>query len=177
VLADTTLLATLKEPLGAIKEGEELKSMLCQYTKNVLQRTMPFNATRTILAFSGCMCSWHDEQCTLAEFCAYIARDVISHIELAAEAKIKRSLSTNLEDAVDEDADSDVEALEKRTVDLVDIGGALDDDVDDFGEDVGADEVSLFPLQDHRLAIRIALQQDALQDSRSKTRLSKADKD
>ena len=87
VLADTTLLATLKEPLGAIKEGEELKSMLCQYTKNVLQRTMPFNATRTILAFSGCMCSWHDEQCTLAEFCAYIARDVISHIELAAEAK------------------------------------------------------------------------------------------
>ena len=130
-----------------------------------------------MLAFSGCMCSWHGEQCTLAEFCAYIARDVISHIELAAEAKIKRSLSTNLEDAVDEDADSDVEVREKRTADLVDIVGGLDDDIDDFGEDVGADEVSLFPLQDHRLAIRIALQQDALQDSRSKTRLSKADKD
>ena len=83
---------------------------------------------------------------------------MISHIELAAEAKIKRSLSTNLQDAVDEDADSDVGAPEKRTADLVDIGGALDDDVDDFGEDVGADEVSIFPLQDHRLAIRIALQ-------------------
>ena len=48
---------------------------------------------------------------------------MISHIELAAEAKIKRSLSTNLEDAVDEDADSDVEVREKRTAELVDIGG------------------------------------------------------
>ena len=177
VLADTTLFATLKEPQGAIKEGEEIKNVLRRYACRVLRRTMPFQATRTILAFSGCLCLWHEEQCTLAEFCAYIARDVISHIELAAEARIKKAASTITADAVDEDADSDLEINRKPTGDLVDIGGGIGDDVDDFAEDVGADEVSTYPLHDHHTAIHIAFQQGCLQSSRSKTRLSKADKD
>jgi hypothetical protein len=177
VLADTTLFATLKEPQAKIQEGDEIKNVLGTYACRVLRRTMPFQATRTILAFSGRLCSWHEEQCTLAEFCAYIARDVISHIELAAEARIKKAASTIAADAVDEDADSDVDVNRKPISDLVDIGGGIDDDVEDFAEDVGADEVSAFPLHDHCTALRIALQQDALQSSRSKKRLSKADKD
>ena len=177
VLADTTLFATLKEPQGAIQEGDEIKNVLDRYACTVLWRTMPFQATRTILAFSGCICSWHEEQCTLAEFCAYIARDVISHIELAAEARIKKAASTITADAVDEDADSELDVNRKPTGDLVDIGGGVGDDVDDFAEDVGADEVSTYPLHDHHTAIHIAFQQGYLQSSRAKTRRSKADKD
>ena len=187
VLADTTLFATLKEPLRPIQEGDEIKTFLGRYTCRLLQRTMPFQATRAILAFAGSsipgnesnsmICSWHEEQCTLAEFCAYVAQDVISHIELAAQARIKKNADTSAADAVDEDADSDMVVNKKPTIDLVDIGGGANDDVDDFAEDVGADEVSQFPVHDHQAAIDIALQQGALQSSRSKARLSKADKD
>jgi len=177
VLADTTLFATLKEPQRSIQEGDEIKTFLDRYTCRLLRRTMPLQATRAILAFSGSLCSWHEEQCTVAEFCAYIAQDVISHIELAAEARTKKKPETIAADAVDEDADSDMEAKKKPTIDLVDIGGGADDDVDEFAEDVGADEVSAYPMYDHRAAIHIALQQGPLQSSRSKTRLSKADKD
>ena len=177
VLADTTLFATLKEPQRPIQEGDEIKTFLGRYTCRLLRRTMPLQATRAILAFSGSLCSWHEEQCTVAEFCAYIAQDVISHIELAAEARIKKNADTTAADAVDEDADSDMVVNKKPTIDLVDIGGGANDDVDDFAEDVGADEVSQFPVHDHQAAIHIALQQGALQSSRSKARLSKADKD
>ena len=55
VLADTTLFATLKEPQGAIQEGDEIKHVLGRYACIVLRRTMPFQATRTIRAFSGCL--------------------------------------------------------------------------------------------------------------------------
>ena len=179
VMADTTLFANLKEPQGDIQQGDEIKESLVRYACSVLRRTMPFQATRTILAFSGILCSWHEEQCTLAEFCGYIARDVISHIELAAEARIKKAASTTgmAADAVDDDADSDLEANRKPPMELVDLGGGVDEEVDDFAEDIGADEVSAYPLHDHRMAIHIALQQGALESSRSKTRLSKSDKD
>ena len=104
---------------------------------------MPQNATRTIQALAGCICSWHEEQCSLSEFCAYIARDVISHIELAAEARIKKSSVSILADAVDEDDESGGEEQKQRAVELVDIGGGVNDEVDDFEEDVGADKISL----------------------------------
>ena len=32
----------------------------------------------------------HDEQCTLAEFCAYKVRDIALHIDFAAEARVKK---------------------------------------------------------------------------------------
>ena len=82
-----------------------------------------------------------------------------------------------LEDAVDEDSANDAEEDSKRRVEFVDVGGHIDDEVDDFGEDVGTDEISLFPLYDHRVAIGIGLQSHALQIAQTKTRLSKADKD
>ena len=89
VLADTTLFSELKEPHGAIQQGEELKQLLRLLIRRTLHRIVPTEALRRILAFSGQAHAWHDEQCSVAEFCAHIAVDVISHIELAAEARIK----------------------------------------------------------------------------------------
>ena len=71
VMADTTLFAELKEPKSAIEEGEQVKELLMSLfgTKN-LRRSPPTHGVRTILAFLGMSCKWHDEQCTLAEFSA-----------------------------------------------------------------------------------------------------------
>ena len=105
VLADTVLFAEMKEPKGKIQHGEDTKQIFRTFTITRLQRRMPAEASRRILAFSGDMCAWHDEQCTLAEFCAYMARDVLAHIELSAEARVKQP-STNRTDA-ESDADTD----------------------------------------------------------------------
>ena len=86
---------------------------------------MPAEAMRQILAFCDQPHAWHDEQCTLAEFCAYIAVDVVAHIDLAAEARVK-SLAPKPDFAeVDEDTDSETEAerrRENKTLELVDVG-------------------------------------------------------
>ena len=110
VLADTTLFATLKEPPQLIQEGDEIKTLLDRYTRRVLRRTMPLHATRKILAYStstvlgnecnSIICSWHEEQCTLAEFCSHIAQDVLSHMELAAGARTIKSTATTFVDGV-----------------------------------------------------------------------------
>ena len=176
VLADTTLFATLKEPHAAIQEGDDIKQCLCRCTMRAVRRTLPSQASRAILAFCGHACSWHEEQCSLAEFCAYIARDVLSHIELAAEARVRAPTKTLTADTVDEDYDSDVDAKKQTNVELVDLGGGADDDAEDFAEDVGADEVSRFPIYDHQVAIDIALQRRALQQSLFKARLSHEDR-
>ena len=84
VLADTILFAALKEPAKSIETGEEMKKVLRAVIASTLRRTMPAQALRQILAFCDQPHAWHDEQCTLIEFCAYIAVDVIAHIELAA---------------------------------------------------------------------------------------------
>ena len=85
MLADTVLFSELKEPADEIAEGEETKRLL-----QGCARPMPAEAVRRILAFCDRPSKWHPEQCTLAEFCAYVARDVLGHIELAAEARIKK---------------------------------------------------------------------------------------
>ena len=88
-MADTTLFADIKEPKSEIEGGEEVNNMLMTSFTTRLQRSAPAHAVRTILAFLGMPCRWHDEQCTLADFSAYIARDVIAHIDLAAEARVE----------------------------------------------------------------------------------------
>ena len=151
---------------------------MSQYALKKLRRTMPLHATRSILAFCGHMCAFHPEQCTLTEFCAYIVRDVISHIELAAEARVKKpALNADAGTVDDTQLDSDKEASEKHAVDLVDVGGTLDEEEDDFGEEVGPDDISLHPLRDHRAALELAMQQRSLEAIQLKSRKSKADKD
>ena len=109
-MTDTTLFAGRKELFGQIQQGEETKRLLRTVAAAKLQRTMPAEALRRILAFSDQTHAWHDEQCTLAEFCAHIAVDVVAHIELAAEARTKPPKRKNDDAEVDEDTDSEAEA-------------------------------------------------------------------
>ena len=68
---------------------------------------------------------WHDEQCTLAEYCAYIARGAIAHIDLAAEARVKipkpRSVAREVESDLSESERS--EAPGARALEFEDVGG------------------------------------------------------
>ena len=112
------------------------------------------------MAFLGMPCRWHEEQCTLAEFSAYIARDVVAHIDLAAEARVKKP-SKPLDDAESED-ESDDDRINRRTipaVELVDMGGGDNDNADADVEDVPIGELSRFPLSDVNTTISLCLQQ------------------
>ena len=54
-----------------------------------LNRSFTFNAGRLVLAFLDVPCRAHTEQCSLAEFSSHVIRDVIMHIDLAAEERCK----------------------------------------------------------------------------------------
>ena len=90
VLADTTLFADVKEPKSEIEDGENVRDLLVTLYAARFRRSAPAHGLRTIMAFLGKPCKWHEEQCTLAEFSAYIARDVMAHVDLAAEARVKQ---------------------------------------------------------------------------------------
>ena len=141
---------------------------------------MPLHATRSILAFCGLVCAFHPEQCTLAEFCAYIVRDVISHIELAAEARVKKP-ALNADAGTIDDTQLDLDKMqteaEKHAIDLVDVGGTLDEEEEDLGEEVGPDDLSLHPLQDHHAALDLAMHRRTLDAIQLKKRKSKTDKE
>ena len=62
-------------------EGEQIKSLLIAVAKTKLQRPMLAEAIRRILTYTDMVCIWQVEQCTLAEFCAYVARDVVAHVD------------------------------------------------------------------------------------------------
>ena len=67
----------------------------------------------------------------MAEFCAYIVRDVISHMELAAEARVKKP-NYNADAGTIDDTQLDLDKMqteaEKHAIDLVDVGGTLDEE-------------------------------------------------
>ena len=65
-------------------------------------------------AFSELRCAWYEEQCTLAEFCAYLARYVVAHVDLAAEARVKLRLAAAADLAADEASASDAERTRGR---------------------------------------------------------------
>ena len=179
VLADTILFARKKEPAKQIAEGEELKKILRAVAVGKLGRTMPAEAMRQILAFCDQPHGWHDEQCTLAEFCAHIAVNVVAHIDLAAEARVKPPKTKGDDAEADEDTDSETEAekrREKPVVELVDVGGGGADDVIEEAEDIPFNEVSCFPVHDPQRIMAFALQRHDLQAIESKRRLSYSDK-
>ena len=116
-------------PTRSATEG--VGGFISQYALKQLRRTMPLHATRSILAFCGLVCAFHPEQCTLAEFCAYIVRDVISHIELAAEARVKKPALNADAGTIDDtqlDLDKRLTEAEKHAIDIVDVGGTLDEE-------------------------------------------------
>ena len=128
-----------------------------KFARSQLARRMPAEAARRILAFSDLRCAWHGEQCTLAEFCAYLARDVVAHVDLAAEARVKPRPATPAHLETDEDSPSDAEGAKRRVpLELVDVGGGGGSNVDDEVEDVAVTEVALFPLRNHGRAMELA---------------------
>ena len=90
VLADTTAFAERKEPASEIAAGGITKVLVRHACCRQLQRAMSAEGMRVILAFLGLPCRWHDEQCALAEFSAYVSRDVMAHVDLAADARVKK---------------------------------------------------------------------------------------
>ena len=141
---------------------------------------MPSEALRCIMRFVGTNFSWHDEQCTLAEFSACVARDVAAHIDFAAEARVKAPTKTEKERcAEDEEESSNQDGDEKNELALHidDIGGAGLDDIDDeFEESDHLQRVPLHRLADHVAALRIAFRTADVEAIGEKTRLSAADK-
>ena len=125
-------------------------SLLRRFCRHRLQRTLPAQGMRLIMAFLDLPSKWREEQCTLAEFCSYIARDVLAHIDLAAEARVQKPKRA-LVDAASECEDSSSDEAHPRTpatVELVDLGGGDNDDHDTQDHEVLPNEISNFPLHD-----------------------------
>ena len=155
-----------------------MKQLLKDFALHRLARTMPAEATRCILAFCDRRSKWHPEQPTLAEFSAHVARDVIAHVELAAEARIKKPRKTAEDACSDRDDQSEAsEGREKGGVDLVDMGGGAGDDVEEDDDGVTAASISSFPLVDIDKALAMCWQQGDLDAIADKARLNQADKD
>ena len=127
------------------------------YVRRILRRGRARAKDPTILAFSGQAHAWHVEQCTVAEFCAYIAVGVKSHIELAAEARIKPPSKKKDDAEIEDNPDSGAEERPRTTLELVDVGGGCDDDIEEEMDDVSFNEVSNFPVHDPESLVGIAL--------------------
>jgi len=165
----------MKEPKKDIEEGEKLREFMSIYTRG-LKRTPPAHALRIILAFLGKPCRWHDEQCTLAEFSAYVARDVMAHIDLAAEARVK--VPVNAENGEESEVESDDDENSRRPrveLEFEDIGGGDDGNVHADVEDVPVGERSRFPLEDVSTVLSLCFQKPGLQTIDAKGRKSQAD--
>ena len=170
VLADTVLFAEMKEPKNEIETGETIKKHLRQYVKAACRRTMSANALQCILSFADFSSAWHNEQCTLAEYCAHFVRDVVAHSQLAADARVKpRVLKLG---AVNDSESDDEDNSKSKIADLTifDVGGGGPDDIiDDTGKEQAA-EISSFPLawNEPQAAIDIALQTATIAASQPK---------
>ena len=135
VLADTLLFAELKEPMQDIAAGENIEDLLLLFCKHRLRRTMAGHAMRIILSYLGLPSKWHPEQCTLAEFTCHTVRDVIAHVDLAAEARVKKPRKSAEDEASDEDSDCDAARRAPRMgLEIADVGGG---DIEVVDADVG----------------------------------------
>ena len=175
VLADTTLFADMKEPKKQLEESEQVRSLLVSLYKTDFGRSAPGHGIRLILAFMDLPCKWHEEQCTVAEYGAYIARDVLAHIDLAAEARIKKPKKQVQNDESDSEVEDELNERTRPAIELVDMGGGHHDDADEATEEVPIGEVSSFPLTDVASTHALCFQEDELAVLDTKRRKSKSD--
>jgi len=180
VLADTTLFAQIKEPWAQLATGvrilQSVRAVSCSWANG---SAWPAQALRTMLLHVHDLYPWHEQQCTLAEYCAYIARDVVAHIDLASEARVKPSVKKEAQEEVAEDDSSDGGDEDQRraqALEFEDIGGGDAGDVVEDGEDVPVTELSAHPLRDHQQALAMAFQHDRIQELDHKLRLSHEDR-
>ena len=156
--------------MAAVAEGEEVKLLLAQLFTTRMKRSMPTEGVRRLLAFSDHVCSWHEEQLTLAEYSAFVIRDIIAHVELAAEARVKQSPKKAEDAETDDDSEAETAGTRRNAeLELVDVGGGLLGDVEEDEGDLAPTECSAFPLTDHAEAIALALQQDAFPKINART--------
>ncbi len=103
-----------------IEIGEEVKDALRFLCAQRPQRTTAKHAVCVILAFLGMSCKRHKEQCTLAEFSAYVVRGMIARVDLAAEARAKKPRKPMCDEDSEHDSDSvaDSVALQLQTFDI-----------------------------------------------------------
>ena len=158
VLADTTLFADMKEPKAYIQESDEVRNVLEMLYLTRLRRSPPGQGVRIILAFLGLPCKWHEEQCTVAEFTAYVSRDVLAHIDLAAEARVKKPSKQLQPDETDSEIEDELTARKRRELELVDMGGGDNVDAHGADEDVPLGEVSSFPLTELTTTLSLCFQ-------------------
>ena len=180
VMADTIMFSELKKPVDTEEDfvsGQWIRSFLQKLVCKELKRRMPTEPLRIVLQFCGVPCSWHNEQCTLAEFSAYIARDVMAHIDLAAEARVKPVQKKDDTVVVVDDCDSDDAVLKNpNVVELADVGGYSSDDIEDDAGDAPGDYAPDFPMEHPSEIFAVVLCKDALAKIATKEKLSHADK-
>jgi hypothetical protein len=155
--------------------SEEVRNVLGMLYLTRLRRSPPGQGVRIILAFLGLPCKWHEEQCTVAEFTAYVSRDVLAHIDLAAEARVKKPSKQLQPDETDSEIEDDLTARRRRQLELVDMGGGDNVDAHGADEDVPLGEVSSFPLTELTTTLSLCFQEADLATLDIKKRKSKSD--
>ena len=122
---------------------------------------------------------YHPEQLSMEEFVGHKLREVVFHIDLAAEAAIKPPKDNKDASRIIDEGDDDLEHGTSATkTEFCDIGGGGDDVdfVDDC--DVGIrDFVPAHPLENLREAMKIAFREQALKNASLKKRKSKVEKE
>ena len=147
--------------------------MMLYFTR--LRRSPPGHGIRIILVFMELPCKWHEEQCTVAKFAAYISRDVMAHMDLAAEARVKKPRKQLQPDESDSEFEDDITERKRPGIELVDVGGGDNDDVMDANEDIPLGEVSSFPPTDVTTTLSLCFQETDLAALDAKKMESKSD--
>ena len=87
---------------------------------------------------------------------------MVAHIELAAEARVKKPTQPLQADESDSDEEDVISDRKRPGIELVDIGGGDNDGINDASEDVPLGEVSSFPLTDVRTTLSLCFQEAEL---------------
>ena len=176
-LADSTFWSSRAAEKEDLDTGHEMALCLLQWHRNKC-RTLAAEPLRRILAFADHVCYMHEEQCTLAEYASLVARDVMAHLDLAAEARKKDPKPKDLQaNAQSEDEQSEEDGEKRPGISIVDVGNAGWEDVDNTTVEADTSTtISVFPLTGHEQALRSAFQADVLEDIAKKKRLSDVDK-
>ena len=171
-LADTTFWCdgpTEKE--DAVKEAKDWCMCALQWARQ-LGGKVALEPLRRTLAFAGLPFRYHDEQCTLSEYVSFVSRDVMAHVDLAAEARKKEPKATQ-KGVESESEHSEGDAKKKPEVSIADIGNAGWDAEDDtIVEPDTTNTMPVAPLQDHVAALRAAFQTDLLEAIPANKKLS-----
>ena len=127
---------------------------------------------RRTLAFVGLPFRYRDEQCTLSQYVSFVSRDVMAHLDLAAEARKKEPKPTQ-KGVESESEHSEGDAKKKPEISIADIGNAGWDAEDDtIVEPDTSKTMPVAPLQDHVAALRTAFQKDLLEAIPTNKKLS-----